>query len=126
MMKRNGFLLFIVGFIVCSNLFFFFLQTEIQTIDGELEENKKIINFKPKTSGDEINITTPENKTYTAPMSGYYPATYGFENDTIGNNPSNLIITEPPNTLIQVISELDDHKNVLEFYNNNDTFKSDE
>ncbi|MBY9016810.1 MAG: hypothetical protein KGD68_14060, partial [Candidatus Lokiarchaeota archaeon] len=26
-----------------------------------------------------INIMTPENKTYTGPISGYYPATYGFE-----------------------------------------------
>jgi hypothetical protein len=34
-----------------------------------------------------IEIFTPENRTYTAPMSGYYPATYGFENDTIGSIP---------------------------------------
>jgi len=28
-----------------------------------------------------ININSPENKTYVEPMSGYYPATYGFENE---------------------------------------------
>ncbi|GAG77035.1 unnamed protein product, partial [marine sediment metagenome] len=28
-----------------------------------------------------INIITPENRTYTQPMSGYYPGTYGFENE---------------------------------------------
>lgn len=35
----------------------------------------------PKTSAGEITIVTPENKTYTQPDSGYYPTTYGFEND---------------------------------------------
>jgi len=29
----------------------------------------------------EISIITPENKTYTKPDSGYYPATYGFEDE---------------------------------------------
>ena len=28
-----------------------------------------------------ISILSPENKTYTEQMNGYYPATYGFEND---------------------------------------------
>ena len=31
-----------------------------------------------------LNLITPENKTYIEPMSGYYPATYGFENDVDG------------------------------------------
>lgn len=35
----------------------------------------------PKTSAGEITVVSPENKTYTEPMSGYYPATYGFENE---------------------------------------------
>ncbi|MFX1488232.1 MAG: hypothetical protein ACFFBI_03730 [Promethearchaeota archaeon] len=34
------------------------------------------------SNGDSnINIATPENQTYTEPMSGYFPATYGFENE---------------------------------------------
>lgn len=34
-----------------------------------------------KSSDSEITIVTPENKTYTEPDSGYYPATYGFEDE---------------------------------------------
>ena len=30
-----------------------------------------------------VDILTPENKTYTEPTSGYYPGTFGFENDII-------------------------------------------
>ena len=37
-----------------------------------------------KTSAGEINIITPENKSYTAPMNGYYSGSYGFENDENG------------------------------------------
>ncbi len=39
----------------------------------------------PKSNDGEIIIITPENKTYTEPMGGYYPATYGFEDDPGGN-----------------------------------------
>jgi len=38
----------------------------------------------PKLSAGEIAIITPENKTYTEPNYGYYPATYGFENELHG------------------------------------------
>ncbi len=35
-----------------------------------------------------LSIITPENKTYTEPMNGYYPATYGFENCENGELPN--------------------------------------
>ncbi|MFW9819840.1 MAG: hypothetical protein ACFFE5_09540, partial [Candidatus Thorarchaeota archaeon] len=75
-------------------------------------------------SGPQINITNPENITYTAPMRGYYPAMYGFENDVIGNDPSGWIVDETGGP-IQVVSELDGHKNVLEIQDNDGTFRSD-
>ncbi|MFX1343459.1 MAG: OmpL47-type beta-barrel domain-containing protein, partial [Promethearchaeota archaeon] len=62
-------------------------------------------------------IVTPENKTYTEPMSGYYPASYGFENDIVGENPQNWVTDETYGE-IQVISELDNHKNVVEINDN--------
>jgi len=65
-----------------------------------------------------INIITPENKTYTDPMRGYYPATYGFENDEVGSNPAGWDTVENYNT-IQVISELNDHKNIVEIDDRN-------
>lgn len=68
----------------------------------------------PKTSAGEITIVTPENKTYTEPMSGYYPGTYGFENDEDDNLPDDWIeIKENPLIINEIISELDGHKKVL-------------
>jgi len=64
----------------------------------------------------QINLITPENKTYTEPMSGYYPATYGFENDNIGNLPYDWTFEIGAPCSIQVIDELDAHKNVVELY----------
>ena len=69
----------------------------------------------PKSSAGEITIITPENKTYTEPDSGYYPATYGFENDLVGSNPEGWIIWDEDD-VIEVIDELDDHKKVLRLY----------
>ncbi len=40
--------------------------------------------FDLRVSGPQINITTPENITYTSPMSGYYPGTYSFDDAIIG------------------------------------------
>jgi hypothetical protein len=66
-----------------------------------------IIKFPP------INIITPENITYTEPMSGYYPATYGFENDEVGTYPQGWNITRNPSITNEIIAELDGHKNVF-------------
>ena len=52
------------------------------TIDNDSESNTR-----PNASAGEITIVTPENKTYTEPNSGYFPATYGFENDLDGTIP---------------------------------------
>ncbi|MFX1501034.1 MAG: hypothetical protein ACFFDH_08740 [Promethearchaeota archaeon] len=81
-----------------------------------------------------LSINTPENRTYTnhtAITDGYYPATYGFENDAYKADPANWTISEFPNipntevsgpTSIRVIDELDGHKNVVEFYDRSEEF----
>jgi len=69
----------------------------------------------PKSSAGEITIITPENRTYAQPDSGYYPATYGFENDLIGSNPSGWIPYEGGGTL-EVVDEHLNHRNVLKYY----------
>ncbi|GAH16965.1 unnamed protein product, partial [marine sediment metagenome] len=56
----------------------------------------------------EFVIISPEDKAYTEPMSGYYPATYGFENDDIGSDPKGWVI-DKENPIAEVISELDGH-----------------
>ncbi|MGB5911068.1 MAG: hypothetical protein WBH31_07750, partial [Promethearchaeia archaeon] len=66
-----------------------------------------------KSSDNEITIATPENKTYSAPMSGYYPATYGFENDMIGSVPQGWFEDSLGTGVVEVIQQEDQHKNVL-------------
>ena len=68
-------------------------------------------------SDNELVIITPENKTYNEPMSGYYPATYGFENDEDGSFPMNCINDSTGGlSLVSVASEMAGHKKVL-YYN---------
>ena len=75
------------------------------------------VDFKgPKTSAGEITIITPENKTYIEPDSGYYPATFGFENDLSSTPPQSLISTAGSGTNIEVIDQLDGHNKVTRLY----------
>ena len=62
-------------------------------------------------------LNSPENKTYSGPMSGYYPATFGFENEEDGNFPTGWI-DQSTGTLSEVVvaSELAGHKKVLQYY----------
>ncbi|MFX1343460.1 MAG: hypothetical protein ACFFAI_00015 [Promethearchaeota archaeon] len=67
-----------------------------------------------RISASEINIITPENKTYTEPMNGFYPATYGFENDENGIVPAEWVDSkEDPLMINEIITELDGHKKIL-------------
>ncbi|MFX0017277.1 MAG: zinc ribbon domain-containing protein [Promethearchaeota archaeon] len=66
-----------------------------------------------KSSDNEISIITPQNITYKKPMSGYYPGTYGFENDEIGSVPQGWIDSSLGSGIIEVIRQKDQHKNVL-------------
>jgi hypothetical protein len=65
-----------------------------------------------------INIITPENKTYTETMRGYYPATFGFENETVGTDPGGWSVYESGDTSIQIIDSKLTHNKLLEFYDN--------
>ncbi len=67
-----------------------------------------------QTSDNEISIITPESKTYTEPMSGYYPATYGFENDEIWIIPEEWSFFTSYTGFVQVVEEMDGHNKVVE------------
>jgi hypothetical protein len=71
----------------------------------------------PKSSDPDITIITPINTTYIEPMNGYYPATYGFENDEDGSFPMGWI-DESTGTLSEIVvaSEVAGHKKVLHYY----------
>jgi hypothetical protein len=62
-------------------------------------------------------VISPENKTYTEPMSGYYPATYGFENDKVGDNPFGWETIEDGGS-VEVIDSLDNHVNIVKLDDN--------
>lgn len=63
------------------------------------------------------SFNTKKKATYT----NNYPATFSFENDTIGSNPNNFTVIEQAGTSINVFDYLDGHKNIVEI---NDTHTS--
>ena len=64
-----------------------------------------------------IYIASPENKTYLAPMSGYYPAVFGFEDQLPGVMPNDWIdYLSSGAGYLRTLDELDGHKKVLDFY----------
>lgn len=77
------------------------------------DESSKLCSLKH--SAGEITIITPENKTYSNAMSGYYPSTYGFENDEIGSNPYDFNVWEGGGP-VNVINSLEEHNKVVEIY----------
>jgi hypothetical protein len=90
----------------------------IQVFGNETSGTMHESNTRYFTVG-EIEIITPENKTYIGPMSGYYPATYGFENDNVGSFPTGWIDNSAGASNITVASEIGGHKNVA-FFDDND------
>ena len=77
----------------------------------------------PKSTSDDLMIITPENKTYTAPMTGYYPATYGFENDLPGAIPEGWWTRSAGDGYYEVDSLLAGHNNVYEIRKSGGTMK---
>ncbi|MFX0016634.1 MAG: DUF2341 domain-containing protein [Candidatus Hermodarchaeota archaeon] len=82
-----------------------------------------------------INLISPEDKIYSAPMSGYYPASYGFEDD-VGVPYSDITISgHPPSGWsvyypgqygkLRVLEEFYGHKNVVELRKDRGTFGKD-
>ena len=74
----------------------------------------------PNSSSNGITINTPENKTYTKKMSGYYPATYGFENDVSWEVPTEWVSVYAYDVLRYAVvkDNFNDHNKVLDFWCN--------
>lgn len=73
----------------------------------------------PKSSAGEITVVTPENITYTEPMSGYYPATYGFEDVSNGGFSPEWIDSSSASCTAKIIGLMGGHRKVYELYDNN-------
>ncbi|MFX1278701.1 MAG: zinc ribbon domain-containing protein [Promethearchaeota archaeon] len=103
---------FILGAFVC-----------IRSLLNPVLQSENDQNFKNlKNSSQEINITSPENITYYKPMSGFFPATYGFENDEVGTIPEEWDDYKEDSLMInEIINELDGHKKVIHM-DKGDTF----
>lgn len=96
--------------IILSIVFLLFI---IPIIHPVFPYNSNKIQFL-KLSANGINLITPENKTYTSAMSGYYPATYGFENDEVGTFPEDWVDASTGiDCYIEVINEFNGHKNIV-------------
>ena len=87
------------------------------TVAGTINQNQSFSpQYKletPKSGDGEITIITPENKTYTGPDSGYYPATYGFENDEDGTVPVDWEIIQGSISLIHTYNQFNGHNKLL-------------
>ena len=109
------------------------------SLDGQSRtsfDNPDVITYQPgehsiifygnDTYGDEyqsenctftvnIAIVSPYNETYFEAMDGYYPATYGFENDTIGEIPSEWDMHyNVSGDSLEVIESYNDHNYVVD------------
>ena len=93
-------------FCLNSGLFLTFFNNNNRVLF--VSENDQI-----KSSNGEITLNTPENKTYVAPSSGYYPATYGFDNDNAGDKPEDWVIEHESGGNLDVLGELYGHEKVL-------------
>ncbi|MFW9867049.1 MAG: OmpL47-type beta-barrel domain-containing protein [Candidatus Thorarchaeota archaeon] len=100
--------IFILGLLLLlfSNTIIFIRFRGIQSF------NQKAIPI-PKLS-QTVDIKTPENKTYFAPMSGYYPGSYGFENDKDGAIPAGWENASTSGSVIHVLESKYGHNKVLE------------
>ncbi|MFX1499080.1 MAG: C13 family peptidase, partial [Promethearchaeota archaeon] len=63
-----------------------------------------------------ITMNSPLATTYTSPSSGYYPATYGFEDTANGAVPSGWTEYSPGNAWVKVESGIGGHNKVMRLY----------
>ncbi|MHA1972272.1 MAG: DUF2341 domain-containing protein [Candidatus Hodarchaeales archaeon] len=94
---------------------------------GALEPAATVVNEK-------IEINSPKNQNYPGPMEGYYPASYGFENDPSFpfGEPTRTLSGQPPDGwiphypgqtgAIRVIDEYMGHKKVVELLKSRGSF----
>ncbi|MFX1281984.1 MAG: hypothetical protein ACFFA3_21725 [Promethearchaeota archaeon] len=106
--KKNLITSFITAVLIVFSMFPFFPVT-IKLIPSE--DFPRDLRASQYDVSGEIAIKTPENKIYTEPMSGYYPATYGFENVNGSDDPEWHDVASQD---AQIILELDGHKKIYE------------
>ncbi|MHA2030894.1 MAG: hypothetical protein ACW99Q_16060 [Candidatus Kariarchaeaceae archaeon] len=108
-LRNTSRLVFIVILVFALILGFPFFQSLTQKVNHEVDTLT--------TSAGEITIITPENITYTDPMDGFFPGTYGFENDEVGSLPQDWYLGNLfGNVEPQIIANIGSHNKILELY----------
>ncbi len=100
---------------------YFILNNNMSVISSLDNDNFNSINL-PNTSDNEITIETPENKTYISPMSGYYPGTFGFENDDVNSNPVGFTVDELGGS-VNVKDNIGGRDKVVEVYDTSSAYE---
>ncbi|MFX1390117.1 MAG: hypothetical protein ACFE9Z_08655 [Promethearchaeota archaeon] len=97
-----------------SSLLFLSLCLSNQIFSNTIVLSNK---FDLNINASGITIDTPKNTTYNRPISGYYPATYGFENETDGTSGTSIGFVHLKDTGCSVLtlSELDQHRKILHY-----------
>ena len=118
--KKSLIKLLLISTIISYTLFYS-PQKNIIVGDNSYNYDELSNDHYPNTSDQEITVITPENKTYTEPMEGYYPATFGFESDSPGEEGTDINFInryESDHSLayVKIIDEMNDHKNVMQLY----------
>ncbi len=116
----------LIAIFLCSSVIYlnsYSILNEKKAVKNDIQEDLTTTIKSPKMSAGEITIKTPENKTYTGPMSGYYPASLGFENDVVGAYPSGWGIISGSNGFIRVVDAFNNHMKVVELRKTGGTTK---
>ncbi|KKN36306.1 hypothetical protein LCGC14_0774850 [marine sediment metagenome] len=114
--KKKSASYFVIFLIIIISFMFYPISSSILAQFAG-KQDRLIESLDPKTNANEITVNTPENKTYAAPMSGYYPSTYGFESDNDGSDPAGWDVFEGAG-YVNVKNEMFNHKKVIEMYDN--------
>jgi len=115
MLKKKSMIFLLIILVTSVFNVTIFLNSVIydSTIENVIDDPIDLYDLR--LSGPEINITTPENKLYINPMSGYYPGTYSFDDAIIGQTAPGWIDNDNDG---EVIAELGGHKKVYEIIDN--------
>ncbi len=123
--KKNIFTIFLV-FTFFINLLLAFSINNCDDLSNPRKDIKKDEDLTsktlPKIGDSSITINTPENTTYTGPMSGYYYGTHGFECDEDGALPKWFDVGLPDSSgFVRVESSLAGHNKVCQLRKNGGT-----
>ena len=97
--------------------------TSFENQEGNTPESSDIALYENTTVYDVENMDLNDNNNAifnSSNILGNYPATYGFENDTVGGNPSGWTVDETGGT-VNVISDENGHNKVLQITRVDDT-----